>query len=194
MVLSRSCRVWGRFVAVVLSLGISARAAEFAGGTGEPNDPYQIATVAQLVSLGSDPNLLDKHFVLIADIDLDPNLPGGRVFTQAVIAAEVHSTRHGDIVYRQITAFDGSLDGNGHVVKNLVIDAAADRDVGLFEIVGTSGRVQNLGLENVCIKGTSIAGGLAAYNMGIVLGCHISARVSGGSVGGLIGHNYTHPK
>ena len=51
----------------------------FAGGTGEPNDPYQIATAEQLTSIGSDPNLLDKHFVLVADIDLDPNLPGGRI-------------------------------------------------------------------------------------------------------------------
>ena len=35
----------------------------FAGGTGEPNDPYQIATADQLISIGSDPNLLDKHYL-----------------------------------------------------------------------------------------------------------------------------------
>ena len=40
----------------------------FAGGTGEPNDPYQIVTAGQLTAIGSDPNLLDKHFVLVADI------------------------------------------------------------------------------------------------------------------------------
>ena len=33
---------------------------DFAGGTGEPNDPYQIATAEQLCSIGSDPNLLDN--------------------------------------------------------------------------------------------------------------------------------------
>ena len=43
---------------------------EFAGGTGEPNDPYQIATAEQLIGFGADGDLLDKHFVLIADIDL----------------------------------------------------------------------------------------------------------------------------
>ena len=63
----------------------TCHAADFAGGTGEPNDPYQIATAEQLISIGSDPNLLDKHFVLINDIDLDPNLPGGQVFPRAVI-------------------------------------------------------------------------------------------------------------
>ena len=65
---------------------LPAQPYHFAGGTGEPNDPYQIATAEQLISIGSDPNLLDKHFILLNDIDLDPNLPGGRVFTQAVIA------------------------------------------------------------------------------------------------------------
>ena len=34
----------------------SAWGIEFAGGTGEPNDPYQIATPAQLLAIGSDPD------------------------------------------------------------------------------------------------------------------------------------------
>ncbi len=34
--------------------GLSAHAYEFAGGTGEPSDPYQIATAGQLISIGSD--------------------------------------------------------------------------------------------------------------------------------------------
>ena len=72
--------------ALCLCITPSTYAAEFAGGTGEPNDPYQIATAEQLISIGSDPNLLDKHFILVNDIDLDPNLPGGRVFDRAVIA------------------------------------------------------------------------------------------------------------
>jgi hypothetical protein len=189
MAFSRTLNAWGVLAAIALSFAPFSWGAEFAGGTGTPNDPYQIATAQQLVSLGSDPNLLNKHFVLIADIDLDPNLPGGRVFTQAVIPGEVHSTRHGDIVHRQITTLDGSFDGNGHTIRNMVIDAVGDRDVGLFEIVGASGRIQNLSLENVLTEGESIAGGLAAYNTGIVLGCHVWGRVSGRSAGGLVGHN-----
>ena len=75
------------FVAIVwLSLNGGAGAVEFAGGTGTADDPYQIATADQLIAIGSDPNLLDKCFVLVADIDLDPNLPGGRIFSEAVIA------------------------------------------------------------------------------------------------------------
>nr|MBP7052946.1 hypothetical protein [Phycisphaerae bacterium] len=53
---------------------------KYAGGVGEPNDPYQIATAADLIALGETPADYDKHFVLTADIDLDPNLPGGKIF------------------------------------------------------------------------------------------------------------------
>ena len=49
-------------------------------------DPYQIATAADLIALGETPADYDKHFILTADIDLDPNLPGRKVFDKAVIA------------------------------------------------------------------------------------------------------------
>ena len=50
--------------------------------------PYQIATAADLIALGETPEDYDKHFILTADIDLDPNLPGRKVFDKAVIAAD----------------------------------------------------------------------------------------------------------
>ena len=74
------------FTILVCGMCLCTQAADFAGGTGEPDDPYQIATAEQLIGLGEDPNLYDQCFVLTADIDLDPNLPGRKVFTQAVIA------------------------------------------------------------------------------------------------------------
>ena len=89
---TQSCRgigfVYSLVGWIVLGSGGVAMAVPFAGGTGEPNDPYQIATVQQLIGIGQDPNLLSRHFVLVADIDLDPNLPGGRVFDDALIAPD----------------------------------------------------------------------------------------------------------
>jgi len=61
---------------------------KYSGGTGEPNDPYQIATAADLFLLGDSPGDYGKHFILTADIDLNPNLPGGKVFDKAVIAPD----------------------------------------------------------------------------------------------------------
>ena len=70
----------------ILSMGRPAiRAAEFAGGKGEPNDPYLIATAEQLIAIGSDSSLLSKHFLMVHDVDLDPNLSAAYAFDQAVI-------------------------------------------------------------------------------------------------------------
>ena len=62
--------------------------AQYSGGSGTAEDPYRIATAEDLMALGETPDDYDKHFVLTADIDLDPNLPGGKVFKRAVIAPD----------------------------------------------------------------------------------------------------------
>ena len=54
---------------------VSAAQAKYGGGAGELNDPYQIATAEDLMLLGKTPDDYDKHFILTADIDLDPNRP-----------------------------------------------------------------------------------------------------------------------
>src|SRR4030066_156430 len=64
--------------------------AKYSGGRGVSNDPYQIATAEDLMLLGESPEDYDKHFILTADIDLDPNLPGRKVFDKAVIAPDTN--------------------------------------------------------------------------------------------------------
>ncbi|MBP7052227.1 MAG: hypothetical protein KBE65_14540 [Phycisphaerae bacterium] len=157
-------------------------AAQFAGGTGEPNDPYQIATAEQLCSIGSDPNLLDKHFVLIAVIDLDPNLPGGEVFAEAVIAPRPDET---DPQYLQNAPFSGVFDGSGHVIRNLTMQGGSY--LGLFG--RNSGTVRNLGIADVRISGSGDSiGALVGCSSGTVTECYCSGAVVGGSrVGGVIG-------
>ncbi len=44
--------------------------AQYGGGNGEPNDPYLIYTAEQMNAIGADANDWDKHFRLMADIDL----------------------------------------------------------------------------------------------------------------------------
>ena len=63
----------------------------YGGGTGERNDPYQIATAEDLILLGESPGDYGKHFILTTDIDLDPNLPGRRIVEKAVIAPDTHN-------------------------------------------------------------------------------------------------------
>jgi hypothetical protein len=175
-----------RWIVCVLSLALLADvlpAAEFAGGTGEPDNPYQIATVEQLCSIGSEPNLEDKHFVLIADIDLDPDLPGGRLFDRAVIAPDVDPATDD----YQGTVFSGVFDGDGHTISNLTIQGAGC--LGLFG--RNSGVVRNVEVVNADVAGSGdYIGVLVGANLGSVSGCHSGGGVVGGScVGGLIGRN-----
>jgi len=178
-------------IAAFVTLSLSARpglAVDFAGGTGEPNDPYQIATASQLVSIGSDPNLLDKHYILVNDIDLDPNLPGGRVFDDSLIGPIPwycdNQTCHG---------FTGVFHGDSHVIHNLTIDIAAWDSfggAGLFGLIGRGGRVEALWLKSVNVRGHYSVGALAQENRGTIARCHVAGLVKGRKdVGGLVGRN-----
>jgi len=189
--------------------------AKYSGGTGEPNDPYQIATAADLIALGETPEDYDKHFILTADIDLDPNLPGRKVFDKAVIAPD---TDPGDSWGGPLFTgppFAGVLDGDGHAIDHLTI---VGKDyVGLFG--ECSGTVKNAAVVNVNIAGSgeqvgglvgcnsgtvtqcystgvvdanTDVGGLVGYNFSIVTQCHSATAVSGGKgVGGLVGYNFS---
>jgi len=109
----------------IFSLSLPAYA-QYSGGTGEPNDPYQIATAEDLMLLGESPEDYDKHFILTADIDLDLNLPGRQAFDRAVIAPDKNDVESGF----QGTPFTGVFDGNGHTITHLTI--SGDTYLGLF--------------------------------------------------------------
>jgi len=153
--------------------------AKYSGGTGEPNDPYRIATAADLIALGEDPNDYDKHFILTADIDLDPNLPGRKVFDKAVIASNWD------------TPFTGFFDGNSHTISHLTI--IGDSSLGLFgRLEYYMAEVRDLGLVDVNITGSgSYVGGLVGSNRGSIGQCYSTGTLGGANcVGGLVGSNW----
>ncbi len=179
-----------RFVAgagVLCSFWVSmlyAGSYHFAGGTGEPNDPYQIATAEQLVSIGSDPNRLDKHFVLLNDIDLDPNLPGRRAFTKAVIAPS------DSVWYFVGVPFTGTFNGRGHSLKNLMFQGdklSLINFVGLFGNVAKGAVVSDVRVTDADLKGNgNLHGILVAMNEGRIIRCGVSGKVRGSSDAGLL--------
>ena len=89
------------------------KAVVFSGGTGEPNDPYRLGMAEQLLWLADSPDLWDKAFLLVHDIDLDPNHGGQSAFTDAVIPV-----------------FSGIFDGNDHTISHLTITGTSH--LGLF--------------------------------------------------------------
>jgi hypothetical protein len=137
----------------------------FAGGTGEPNDPYQIATVADLLVIGPDPVLNRKHFVLVADIDL-----AGTTWSWPLIGE-----------------LNGTLDGQGHTIRNLQMQS--DRPKGFIEWLMPGAEVRNLGIVDVRLIGDSV-GVLAQMNCGSVINCYSTGVIiDAGESGGLVGEN-----
>ena len=136
---------------------------KYSGGSGTADDPYQIATAGDLIALGERPGDYDKHFLLTADIDLDPNLPGGRVFDRAVIAPDVNDTEY----WFQGTAFTGAFDGAGHAIRNLTIVDPNHDCLGLFGMIAAGGQVSDFVLVNA-----AISGGRGSINVGTLAGCN----------------------
>ena len=163
--------------------------AQYSGGSGTAQDPYQIATAADLIDLGETPQDYDKHFKLVADIDLDPRLPGGKTFDKAVIApGSFFNNKYNPF---QGTPFTGVFDGNRHTISHLTI--TGEDCLGLFGQLLSEAEVKNLGMVDVRITGSGYyAGGLVGHNGdGCVVHCYSTGVVRGGQyVGGLAGENH----
>jgi hypothetical protein len=167
--------------------------AKYSGGSGTADDPYRIATVEDLMLLGGSTADYDKHFILTADIDLDPNLPGRKVFDKAVIAPH-----RGPINYDfEGTAFSGLFDGNDHTISHLTI--VGEKYIGLFGELVSAGKVMDLKIMDVNVIGSDRhVGSILGHSTGTVVGnnngtveaCLASGSVSGKrNVGGLVGSN-----
>lgn len=154
-------------------------ASAFVGGTGTAENPYQIATGAQLAYLASSVNngetYAGKNFVLTADIDLNkrPWTPIANAFSDALF---------GGSDYR---IFAGNLDGQGYTVSNVAIGSEkAPLESDVFGLFGaTEGKISNLHLNTVSIHGKAKnvsgyvigpAGGLIGSASGNVENCHVT--------------------
>ncbi|MBI9015818.1 MAG: PASTA domain-containing protein [Phycisphaerae bacterium] len=154
-------------------------------GLGTTADPYQVSTAGQLISIGTDVTLLDKHFILTADIDL-----AGYTFDNAIIARDTDNSTD---TFAGIS-FSGVFNGDGHIISNLTIDTAgAGNDyLGLFgSISGPTAKIENLGIiANITGgSGSRYLGGLCGkLSNGSVTNCYTSGAISGYKyLGGLCG-------
>jgi hypothetical protein len=151
--------------------------AEYGGGTGRPGDPYLIYTAEQMNEIGANRNDWDKHFKLMADIDLS-----------------VYTGRDFNIIGTSETnAFRGVFDGNHNKISRFT---STKRDcTGLFGYVKDStAEIKNLGLSmpNIRAEGGSNVGSLVGYlEEGTIANCYASGGSVTGkeSVGGLVGYS-----
>jgi len=177
---------------VICCCSLSAQA-KYSGGTGEPNNPYRISDYNDLYTLADDTNDYDKCFVMTNDIDLDPNLPGRRTLTTALIAPDILSGYP-----FSGTPFTGHFDGNDFRILNLTIetDGPTDDYIGMFGHIRENGNITNLGLQGASINSTGhYLGALCGYNYyGSISNCYATVSLKGALysryLGGLIGYSY----
>jgi hypothetical protein len=156
----------------------------YGGGSGTQADPYVIYTAGELNVIGLIPFDWDKHFKLMADIDMSAfDGREGRPAFNLIAPGGQSKTVWG-------TSFTGVFDGNGHTISHLTI-AGGGSHVGLFSRLESGAEVRDLGVVSVNITGVYYVAGLAGYNGGSVMRCYSTGAVSGGwSVGGLVAQNY----
>jgi len=158
---------------------------KYGGGTGEPGSPYLIYTDEQMNAIGQNPVDWDKHFKLMADIDLSgfDGQEGRPAFN--LIAPDMDLIALG---YQGIP-FAGVFDGNGRTISHLII--AGGGYLGLFCCMDFTAEVKDLGVVDVDVAGSCYpVGALVGENCGTVTACYSTGTINGTHIiGGLVGLN-----
>ncbi|MHC4111887.1 MAG: GLUG motif-containing protein [Planctomycetota bacterium] len=150
----------------------------YGGGSGNEADPYKIWTAKQLNKIGLIPCHWDKHFKLMADIDLSG-------FT----GSEFN-------IIGYVIGFSGVFDGNGHTISNFTYTSTSRNNAGLFgHVSGAGAEIKNLGLigTNVYVgTGDDVGSLVGQLDLGTISNCYVEGGSVAGdrTVGGLVGNNY----
>ncbi len=173
----RGSHEWAWVILTLFCLGIFVLPAW--GQTGDPCDPFLIYDPCQMNAIGEHWYLWDKHFKLMADIDLSGYT--GTDFN--IIGSDEYNP------------FIGVFDGNGHTISNFTYSCTDKSMIGLFGYIGRffgeAGEVKNLGLINPQIDatGTYIGTLAAVLDKGSISNCYVKGGTVSGIevVGGLVG-------
>jgi hypothetical protein len=143
----------------------------FTGGFGTEDHPYIVSNANQL---NATRYFLTSHFMLTANIDLSQS--------------EWNQGNGWEPIGNQLNPFRGSFNGGNFTISNLKINRTEENTQGLFGKIYW-GRVENLYLESVDIKGKRFCGGIAGEaSLTEFFNCHVQGIVSGHSnVGGIVG-------
>lgn len=174
---------------------------DVAGGSGTVDDPYLIATCAQLQNMEKDPQ---AAYALPTDVDCSSSVWWNRTagfFPVGYFGA----------------GFAGSLDGRGHTIAQLSIARPHEDSIGLFSKLIAGAMVRNLRMQahivghddvgaiagwsadalidhvtvSGVVQGRKAVGGVVGVNQGDVRFATKHSMVQGmNSVGGIAGWNY----
>ena len=172
-------------IAIFSSIALNA----FSGsGAGTEKSPYIVTSADELFEVRGD---LNAYYKLANDIDL------------ASWIEENTSIFGWSPIGTTSSPFNGTFDGNGKIIKNLIVKRAESDYVGLFGVIQT-GTLKNIVILNPQIEGRNYVGAILGYRAvdntlgdpGIsgskVSNCYVvSGSISGNSyVGGVVGYSF----
>jgi hypothetical protein len=146
-------------------------------GNGTESDPYQIASLDDLLQLSELTSVWDKYYIQTADIDASE--------TSSWNDEEGFSPIGNDDL-----AFTGNYNGQGYAINNLTVNRSSERGVGLFGHTNAA-TIESLTLSSCAISGNMDVGSLVGNSVNSsISSCYATGTVSGSeSTGGLIGVN-----
>jgi hypothetical protein len=157
---------------------------KYAGGDGTPENPCLICRPEEMQAIGAHSDDWDKHFKLVADIDM-----GVYTGTQYNVIGRFYD--------RPVRLFDGSFNGNGHTISNFTYESPKKMTAGLFGAVGGA-QGSNVVIKDLTLVDPNVDAGSGAqvgaivgfwYRDGLLSNCRvIGGRVKGkGDIGGIMG-------
>jgi len=141
-------------------------------GSGTEEDPFLVRTAENMAHVNANPT---AFFKLVNDIDMS-NVDSSIMDEHVPIGSEV-------------VPFEGTFDGNGHIIENFSVNRPATDDVGLFGYTRNA-TIRKLGLHGASVVGKDNVGALIGrMSGGLVEQCYVyQGTIEGNNgVGGLIG-------
>ncbi len=157
----------------------------YGGGTGDPNNPYQIWDANDIIEMSNTSEDWSRHFILMNDVDLS-----GFHFDKAVVAPDTNNSTY-DF---EGVVFGGTFRGNNHRITELEISGY--NYLGFFGMLILDAQIENLFIDANSIEayeGSRHIGVLSGDNNGSIRHCSSTGNITGAGkcryLGGLIGTN-----
>ena len=120
----------------------------------EGDAPIEIATAEALAAINDN---LSGHYILTADIDLE-----GAEWTLIGAYAPSGKSEEEQEIPAVETAFTGTFDGQGHTIRNLVINQPEGWAMGLFGCANNA-QIGNFTLENASVDAALMSADVVGY-------------------------------
>ena len=153
------------------------------------DDYYDIGTADELYAFAAAVN--DGNYAINGELTADITVNENVLTSDGGLNGNVSNFREWTPIGNGDNNYAGIFDGDEHTVRGLYFNSVKTDCVGLFGIVAFEGKVQNIGIIDSYINGSSNVGSVIGRSQGTITNCYNEGSVSGyTNVGGVVGNSY----